>query len=380
MSHGRYLPLAGALLALVACAPNRGEGYEKSLAEARDAYSAGRFDVAAQRYDQAAASAKVKRDAVFMRYEAALARARAGDAAGASAALRKIADEKNEYSAQAAYQAAVLSLKSDPETGYRELDAVAARFPDDAVARVALLRCLRHDDDAGPARAIARLDAIVAKVRDTSLEQDVAYERAKRLEAMGQHERARDAFIDVANRWPYPKGPYFDDALFRAAEIEDAAGRPNEAIALLERMLKYRETSVTIGSYERPRYLPAMLKIAAIYEDKLHDRAKARDTYHRLYREFKTSTLRDDALWREADLWSKDGDADKACARLDTLVSDIPDSRYVPCAVDKCKNIERPKGSKAPKTCHAYLLREPARGPAQEVTPAVDTARPDDPK
>lgn len=368
------------LLALAACAPNRGEAYEKSLAEARDAYSAGRFDVAAQKYDAAAAEAKVKRDAIFMRYEAALARARAGDVAGAAAALRKLAGENNEYSAQAAYQAGVLALKNDQEAGYRELEAVAVRFPDDPVARVALMRCLRHDDETGPAQAMARLDATLPKVQGKALEMDVVYERAKRLEMMGRHEQARDALIAVADRWPYPKGPYFDDALFRAAEIEDHAGRPNEAIALLERMLEYRETSVTIGSYERPRYIPAMLKIAAIYEDKLHDRGKARDTYHRLYTDFKTSTLRDDALWREADLWTKDGDNDKACDRLDTLVSNIPDSRYVPCAVDKCKDIKRPKDSKSPKTCHAYLLREPARGPAQEVSPAVDTTRPDDPK
>jgi tetratricopeptide (TPR) repeat protein len=371
---------AALLLVLAACAPNRGEAYEKSLAEARASYGNGRFDVAAQQFDAAAASAKVKRDAIFMRYEAALARERAGDVAGAAAALRKLAEENNEYSAQAAYQAAVLALKSDPEAGYRELEAVAVRFPDDPVARVALFRTLRHDDDTGAEKAIARLDAIAPKVHGRALEMDVTYERAKRLEAMGRHEQARDAFIGVANAWPYPKGPYFDDALVRAAEIEEHAGRPNEAIALLERMLQYREVSVTIGSYERPRYIPAMLKMAAIYEDQLHDRAKARDTYHRLYRDVKTSTLRDDALWREADLWTKDGDQDKACDRLDTLVSNIPDSRYVPCAVDKCKDIKRPKDSKAPKTCHAYLLREPARGPAQPVSPAVDTTRPDDPK
>ncbi|MFO0739821.1 MAG: tetratricopeptide repeat protein [Labilithrix sp.] len=349
------------LLGLVACAPNRGEGFERSVNDARAAYGAGRFDEAAQRWDDAAKRAKVPRDAVYARYEAALARARAGDVAGGAAALRKIADENVEYSAEAAYKAADLSFKVDPAAGYRELEAMALRFPDSPYARVALERLIRHDDEAGAATAMARLDAFAPKVQGKSLEMDVAYERAKRLEAMGRHEQARDSFIAVANQWPYPKGNYFDDALFRAAEIEEKLQRPNEAIALLERMLQYRETSVTIGSYERPRYIPAMLKIAAIYEDQLHDRGKARDAYHRLYTEFKTSTLRDDALWREADLWTKDGDTDKACARLDTLVSNLPDSRYVPCAIDRCKSIERPKDSKAPRTCHAYLLREPVR-------------------
>lgn len=351
-------------LGLGACAPNRGAAYEKSVNDARAAYGAGRFDAAAQHWDEAARTAKVPRDGVYARYEAALARARAGDVAGAAAALRKLADEKNAYSAQAAYKAADLALRSDREAGYREMEAAALRFPDDPIARVALARLLRQDDEAGPAQGLARLDAIAPKVRGKSLEVDVAYERAKHLEAMGRHAEARDAFIGVANGWPYPKGSYFDDALFRAAEIEKGLGRPTEAIALLERLLSYRETSVTIGSYERPRYIPAILMMAAIYEDSLHDRAKARETYQRLYREFKTSTLRDDALWREAELWAKDGESGKACDRLGTLVDDLPDSRYVPCAIDRCKDLKRPKESKAPKTCHAYLL----------------TTHPDDPK
>jgi outer membrane protein assembly factor BamD (BamD/ComL family) len=113
-----------------------------------------------------------------------------------------------------------------------------------------------------------------------------------------------------------------------------------------------------MGSYERPRYIPAILRIAKLYEEKLNDRARARDALHRLYSEFKTSTLRDDALWREAELWRKDGDTGKMCDRLDTLASDFPDSRYVPCAIEKCPSIKRSSMSMAPKTCHAYLTRE----------------------
>lgn len=376
--RGPLHPIFAALLALAACAPNRGETYEKSMAEARTAYSAGRFNDAAQQFDQAGRTAKIPRDGVFARYEAALARARAGDVAGAAAALRKIAEENNEYSAQAAYKAADLAWAIDREAGHRELEAMMVRWPDDGMARAALMRLLRHDDEkGGPAQAIAHLDAIAPKVKGKALEMDVQYERARRLQEAGRYAEARDALVAVADRWPYPKGEYWDDALFRAAECESKLRHPQEAIALLERMLKYREMSVTIGSYERPRYIPAVLKIAAIYEDDLHDRAKAREAYHRLYSEFKTSTLRDDALWREAELWSKDGDADKACDRLGTLVSDIPDSRYVPCAVDKCK-LSRPKDSKAPKTCHAYLLK-PSREPGSDVAPTVDTTRPDDP-
>jgi hypothetical protein len=46
------------------------------------------------------------------------------------------------------------------------------------------------------------------------------------------------------------------------------------------------------------------------------------------------------------------------CDRLSTLASDFPDSRYVPCAMERCPGIKRPSKSKAPATCHGYLTRE----------------------
>jgi tetratricopeptide (TPR) repeat protein len=344
---------------LAACAPNRGNAYEKALAEGRRAHHAGRFEAAAERFDEAARTAKQPRDAVYARYEAALARARGGDVARASRELHAIADANppNAYSAEAAFKAADLAYRSDPEAGLPELEAVVVRFPDDGSARLALLRVLRHDPDA----ALARIDALAPRVRGKAVEQDLAYERAKRLAETGKREEALAAYLDIASRWPYPKGPYFDDALYRASEIEEALGRPAKAIEHLERLLSYRETSSVIGSYQRPRYTPALLRIAKLYEDALHDRVRARETLHRLYVEFRTSTERDDALWREADLWRKDGDAATACDRLGTLVSDFPDSRYVPCAMEKCSGLKRPAKSKAPTTCRAYLNREPTK-------------------
>lgn len=356
----RRLLAAFLLVAPLACAPTRGAAYEKSLGEARSAYHEGRFGAAADAYDAAARSAKVPRDGVYARYEAALARARAGDVARAAKELHALADEQppNAYSAQAAYKAADLALNGDAKAGYAELEAVALRFPDTGVGKVALERVLRHDDESGPAATIAHLDVLAPKLAKKPLEQDVLYERAKRMADLGKTAEARDAFLDVATRFPYPSGEFFDDSLYRAAELEEKLGRPREAIAHLERLLSYRESSVTIGSYERPRYVPALLEIARLYEDVLGDREKAREALHRLYADFKTSTMRDDALWREAGLWDKDGKRDTACDRLATLASDFPDSRYVPCATEHCPSVKRPEKSKAPKTCHAYLLRE----------------------
>lgn len=352
--------LLAAILSASACAPNRGAAFDKAMADARRAHNAGRFALAAERFDEAARAANLPRDSVYARYEAALARARAGDAARASAELRAIAaaTPPSAYSAQAAFKAADLTAKSDAERGDAELEAVAVRFPESGVARAAVLRIVRRADERGAAEALARLEGLAPRVSGTALEEVVAYERAKRLAELGRLEVAREAFLDVAARWPYPRGAYFDDALYRASEIEEALGRHREAIALLERMLSFRERASTMGSYERPRYVPAMLRIATLYEERLGDRAKAREALHRLYRDFETSILRDDALWREAELWEVDGDGRTACARLALLVADFPDSRYVPCAVDRCASVERPTSSKAPDHCRAYLTRK----------------------
>jgi outer membrane protein assembly factor BamD (BamD/ComL family) len=367
------------LVLLAGCGgPNRGDEYLRSVAEARRSHHNGRFDVAATKYDEAAKNAKIPRDAVYARYEAALARARAGDVARGAAELRAIATTKppNAYSAQAAFKAAELARRSDEAAGLRELEAVVVDFPESGVAQVALGHVLRKDDESGPETTLAHLDRLLPKVANTKVEEKVGYERARRLEALSRTEAARDAYLAVAAKWPYPFGGLNDDSLYRAADMEEKLGRPREAVAILERLLSQREVSSFMGSYERPRYLPAVLRIAQIYEEKLNDRASARATLHRVYSEFTTSIMRDDALWREAELWRKDGDASTACDRLATLAGDFPDSRYVPCATMRCPSIKRSSKSKAPATCHEYLVRETGQAKPEE-DPAAATVRPD---
>lgn len=356
VTHGATLAL---LSVLAACAPNRGSAYERSLAEASRANHDGLFDAAARKYEEASKNAKVPRDAIYMRYQAALARARAGDVARAATELRAIATAQppNAYSGQAAFKAAELARASDEAAGLREHEGVVVGFGDLGVAQISLAHLLQHDDDAGPEAGLARLEQLAPRVKGTKVEEKVFYERAKRLDALGRTEAARDAFLVVATKWPYPFGGYWDDALYRAATLDEQLGRTNEALAELELMLSRREVAGFLGSYERPRYLSAIEMIARLHE-KAGDRAKARAALHRLYTDFTTSVKRDDALWREAALWRKDGDALTACARLSTLATDFPDSRYVPCAAQQCLSITRSAKSKAPTTCHAYLLAE----------------------
>ncbi|MGH7284024.1 MAG: tetratricopeptide repeat protein, partial [Polyangiaceae bacterium] len=239
------------------------------------------------------------------------------------------------------------------------LEKTMARFPNDGLAHRALTRLSMHIDEvSGRPKTIAWLEKIAPSFAGTELEQAVAFDTAKRIDASGDTANARARYIAIADKWPYPHGAFWDDSLYGAAIIDEKNKAYDEAIADLERMLAERETASMIGSYERPLYEPAAWKIAEIYRDDLHDADKAAAAFHRVYSEFTTSLKRDDALWEEANVFEKNGDGSAACSRLSTLASKFPDSRYVPCAIAKCSDISRPSKSQAPKECPAYILKK----------------------
>ncbi|MCK6589638.1 MAG: hypothetical protein L6Q76_18875, partial [Polyangiaceae bacterium] len=159
--------------------------------------------------------------------------------------------------------------------------------------------------------------------------------------------------LAAAARFPYPFGAYTDDALWHAALIEEELGRHGEAIGHLRKLLAPREVSTQMGSYERPRFSEAQMKIATIYRDGLQDRAAARRELRKLYTGHLTSTLRDDAMWAEAVMLYEDKSQDEACAVVKRLVNELPDSRYARCAKAVCPTA--PEGKRA---CADYILRE----------------------
>lgn len=346
---------------LAACGGGHG-AFEATLASAERAQTAGRWQEAAQRYDQAATVATRPRDREHAQYLAARIRIANGQVAMGAAALGHIAKATppGEHSAQAAFELARLHAEQGDPAGWTEMEAVALAFPANGVGRVALHAVLAHDDErGGPAAVLAHIDALSrGPLATTDLAQTLAYQAAACTERLGRLEAAREAYVALATRFPYPFGRLFDDALWHASEIDEKLGRPERAILDLERMLSVRESAHLMGSYERPRFPPAFLRIAALYRDRLGDRARARAAYRRAYDELgPSSPWRDDAAWEEASLFAADGDAAAACGRLRALVSAAPDSRYVPCAVARCPDITRPKDSRAPKECRSYLER-----------------------
>lgn len=363
MTLGRFASVALALATAAGCAPNHGTAFPPAFAAAQRAETAGRFLEAANDYDAAAKVATRARDRDEASYLAGLLWIRGGNRRDGVARLDAIADAvvPVEHSAEAAYLAANERIAAgDDVRGWRGVADVVTRFPNSGVAHVALQRVLaRKDSTDGVPASLAYLRALAASpVGSSEVGEMVSFQIAEHLATSGDAAGARDQFLATATRWSYPFGAFWDDSLWRASEIDEALGRYAEAIADLDRMLRERETTTLVGSYQRPRMSPALFRIGVLYSTRLHDRERARDAFHRLYTDFTTSSLRARSLWMEAKLWRDDGDEPKACDRLSRLVADNPDSRYVPCAIEACTSIKRPAKSTAPTACHAYIARD----------------------
>jgi outer membrane protein assembly factor BamD (BamD/ComL family) len=314
-----------ALLLLVlscACAPTLPAPYVHARAAAEAAYGKQQFEIAGQRWLEAAGAARNSRDRAEARYRAATSFERAGNVARTRELYTLLARGTSERAARATF---ALALR-------RYFAELAERGGDRAV--------------------LGYLDRAIPELGGTDLAEQLYYERARRLEASEQLAPAADAYLAVAERFPYPYGAYWDDALLRGADCAVRLGRPEQAIVLLERMLRARESSHLSGSYERPLFADAAYRLAELYRDSRHDAAAARRAFRAVFDGYPTSTLRDDALWQEA-LIARQSEPRAACAPLSLLVAQFPDSRYAPCATKICVSL--PKTS---RECRAYVARQ----------------------
>jgi tetratricopeptide (TPR) repeat protein len=341
------------------CLGGHGAAYEASMTAASRDEGAGRYDEAVREYDRAVQAGERPRDRDQARWDAASSAERAGKVADAAKRYEAVAgDASSEHQAEGAYQLARLRIGSgDADRGWQDMEQIPRRYPTHGVSHLAVRRLVEHADERGPRAGLDELATLSHDLEGTELAPLVLFLRAEHLEATGDAKAAREAYGHIADRWPYPFGAFFDDALWHASLIDERLGQYPAAIDDLERLLRERETTSIVGSYERAKYVPAMLRVGELYRDRLHDHPRARDAFHRLYTDFAHSTLRDRGLWLEAALWRADGNVDQACDALGTLVEEFPSSRYVPCAVEQCSWLRRPKRSKAPDECRDYIRR-----------------------
>jgi hypothetical protein len=343
-----------ALLVAAGCGGGAPSAYAKHFAAAERAETAGRHREAAEQFEAASRDPATKREKEHASFLAALELVRAGDVAGGAKLLEAIANAKGEHAPQARWQLVQMDLATNQPNVKEELDAYVRTFPNDGLAYPALEARLRIARNAGgEAEALNVLRALEPAIATTDSAPRVAFEIGESLAKQNKLDEARAQFVATATKFPYP-GEYFDDALWRASEIDEQQGRVADAIADLEKMLAVIEHATLPGTYMRPRFPDAQWRIAVLYRDKVGDKSKAIAAFDRYIDTFTNSAKKDEALWQEAKLTD---DAGASCDLLAKLVRINPDSRYVPCAMSRCSKIERPKESHAPKTCHAYITR-----------------------
>ena len=347
--------LAAAVL-LAACAPSLPAAYEQSRAAAERAYVHGRYEEAATHWKQAAQAATRQRDRNEARYRAAVSLQRAGKTEEAARLYEQVAAvEHNERAARAAYDRARLEIAhGDAGKGYLLLRKALEEHPNSGLAAGALRSYLRWlSRRGGPQAELDALDPLIAKLGRTELGEYLHYSRAAALEREGRIRTARDRYLYVADHYPYPRGALWDDALWHASLAEEKLGRFHAAIAHLERMLAEREPPSPPGSYERPRYDDSRFRIAVLYRDRLNDPSAAARNFWLVFTDHPKSLLRDDALWEVALLSRRMGDRTATCDALETLVKELPDSRFAPCAGELCPQLRK----QDTRACRAYIRR-----------------------
>jgi tetratricopeptide (TPR) repeat protein len=348
----------GLVLALsaAACVSRATDAYLDAFAAGQRAYHAGRFREAAHRFAGAAEKAERVKDRDEAHLMVARAYQRAEDWAAARAAYERLlaGSPPGPRAPRAEYELAWLAIDhGDAEAGWARLLDAVRRHPEHGLARNALRRLVQREEDrGGAAAAVAWLQREEPTLRKTELDQMVQYELGRALDRGGDPDSAIRVLVATARAHPYPRGALTDNALFHAARIAEGRGRPEEAIGYLRELLTPRERADT-GSYERPLFDDAQLKIATLYRDALKDRAAARRELRRLYTQHTASILRDDALWAEALLWREDGRTDEACDAVELLAKELPDSRYARCVNLLCPSLPAPA-----HPCARYIERQ----------------------
>jgi TolA-binding protein len=327
-------------LSLIACGPPGGTAYVRAYAAADRDYSAGRFLDAADKYEAAAKEAKRDRDRDEAMYAAGVARYRGGDVDGALKIFDGLAkeDPPGERAIRAAFRAAEIRIdRGDKARGYADLEKIIRKSPEHGISRRAMLSIANNlaEKDGEPA-AIAWEEKLFPAVQTTRLGEEICYDIAHRREKTGDVGGALKQFLSCAIQYPYPKGALWDDSLWHASRLHEKQGDIKAAIADLERMLGDREKSYMSGSYNRPRMAAAAFRIAELQRDGLKDPVAARASFHRVYTDHTTSTLRPKALYEEAKLAKEANDASGACSLAEKLIAEFEESRFARKADDVC--------------------------------------------
>ena len=303
----------------------RGPVHLDALAEAASHQHHGRLREAADAYLRAAEAAerRVDRDEALYRRSRALARLGLHPEAIAICDRLGASETIARRTLRARLDAARYRLLlGDTERAERDLHALIIAEPESAAGRAALRMLARtHVDGVDDKRqALAWVRGLRSEVEQSSLGEVLMSIEAALLIELDQKSEAKVVLERQIVRYPYPTGSRWDDALWQLADLSLEERAPAAAVAYLKQMIAVHERSFILGSYTRPRFSKAALRIARIYRDVLRDPQAAIDAYAALRSEFPRSLVVDDALAEQAELHLARGERRRGCKLLRELL------------------------------------------------------------
>lgn len=341
--------------ALSGCGSPPPASFARAEAAAHRATASGRYREAATHWLEAAEATSNPRDRGEAEFRAATNLERGKDPEGALQLFGQIArGEPTDRTAHAAFAEAELELALGHKArGNALLEKALARHSNSGLAARALDRQVaRLQEESEPSKALRYLESALPRFVGTELEPTLRYLLAHQQEKAGDLRTALHSYLELAQRFPYPHGDLWDDALTHAAELEGRLGNWPAAVEHLQTLLAARESSPRkMGSYERAGFAEAQLRLAEIYRDELNQPTQAREHFLRLFKDYPTSRLRDDALWQATRIAQQLGDATGACATASQLSEQLPDSRFAPCVHLLCTELKPQAG------CPRYIAR-----------------------
>ncbi|MDB4986211.1 MAG: hypothetical protein JWN04_1389 [Myxococcaceae bacterium] len=323
------LALALGLLAQGCIAPTiskpRGTVYLDNLTEAAAHQHHGRLKEAAESYQKAADTAERKVDKDEALYRESRTLARMGNYPEAIAICDALGAETTvaRRTLRARLDAARYRLLTgEADKADNDLMTLIIDEPESSAARSALrmLAVIHVDEVEDKEEALSWLRQMRNDVISSTLGEPLMSAEAQLLLQLGRKEEAKIVLERQVERYPYPEGSRWDDALWQLADIALENENPKAAIGYLKQMVSKHEYSIIIGSYTRPLMSKAALRIARIYRDDLRDNDAAVDAYEVVRSEFPRSIVVDDSLAEEAELRLAQGDKSKGCDLLRELM------------------------------------------------------------
>ena len=316
-------------LALGGCPPtlskSRPSAHLESMADGDRHVHHGRYDDASSAYAAAADNAERRVDRDEARYRQARVLRKQGRFEEAVELLDAIAavEPPSRRTARAVYDAARiredhLGRQAEALPAY---DRILSEWPDEGLGARALFFRLAAIE--GAQAKIAFLDGLYPELREAELADDLLMAKVDLQLEAGDRAGARQTLEQITRDHFYPQGHRWDDAVFKLADMDVEDGKPEEAIARLERMLERHDTTNIIGSYTLSAFPQAQLRIARLYRDVVGDHDRAASAFKRVGRKFPRSTLRDDAAYELGVMLIEDGEVGDGCDVLREVVEDF---------------------------------------------------------